>query len=88
MAAELAKFGGQVRQLDADTIEIEGCRLQAPAQPVDSHNDHRVVMACAVAALAAGVPVTLADAGAVAKSWPGFFDQLEELGAKVVRTDE
>ncbi len=88
MAAELAKFGGEVRQLDADTIEIEGCRLHAPAQPVDSHNDHRVVMACAVAALAAGVPVTLADAGAVAKSWPGFFDQLEELGAKVVRTHE
>ena len=87
MAAELAKFGASVRQPDPDTVEIDGCRVRAPQQALCSHNDHRVVMSCAVAALAAGVPAVLQDAGAVAKSWPSFFETLEQLGAKVVRTD-
>lgn len=87
MAAELAKFGATVRQPDPDTVEIDGCRVQAPQTALCSHNDHRVVMSCAVAALAAGVPAVLEDAGAVAKSWPSFFETLEQLGAKVVRTD-
>ena len=87
MAAELAKFGASVRQPDPDTVEIGGCRVRAPQQALCSHNDHRVVMSCAVAALAAGVPAVLQDAGAVAKSWPSFFETLEQLGAKVVRTD-
>ena len=87
MAAELAKFGAQVRQPNANTVEIDGCRVQPPATALCSHNDHRVVMSCAVAALAAGVPAVLEDAGAVGKSWPSFFETLKQLGAKVVRTD-
>lgn len=82
MRAELAKFGGEVREIDAETVEIAGGALHAPGV-IDAHNDHRVVMACAVAALAAGVPVTIDDAGAVAKSWPEFFDVVKNLGGKV-----
>ena len=82
MQAELAKFGGRVESRGG-TITIEGCALHAPEVPLDSHNDHRVVMSLAVAALAAGVPAVIRGANAVAKSWPDFFDAMRALGARV-----
>jgi 3-phosphoshikimate 1-carboxyvinyltransferase len=42
-------------------------------------SDHRIVMSAAVGALVAEGPCTLADASAVAKSFPGFFDALGAL---------
>ena len=88
MAAELKKFGAEVRELDKETLEIEGCALCQPTQPIDSHNDHRVVMACTVAALAANCTITIQNAQAVTKSWPAFFDVMETLGVEVNQTDE
>ena len=52
------------------------------------HNDHRVVMALAVAAYAAGVPAAIGGAEAVNKSWPDFFETVRALGGKVELTDE
>ena len=49
---------------------------------LDAHNDHRVAMAMAVASLAAGVSVTIAGAGAVAKSYPDFWDVLQTVCAE------
>ena len=69
--------------LDTKTVTIDGCALHAPEVPLDGHNDHRVVMSLAVAALAAGVPATIRGANAVAKSWPDFFDAMRALGARV-----
>src|SRR5699024_1761732 len=81
MRAELAKMGGRV-EADGDTVTVEGCALHAPEEPLDGHNDHRIVMSLAVAALGAGLPATIRGAQAVAKSWPGFFDAIQKLGAK------
>ena len=53
MQEELAKMGGTVKA-DGDTLTIEGCALHKPTAPLNGHNDHRIVMAMAVAALAAG----------------------------------
>ena len=83
MQQELAKFGGTVLA-DGDMVTVQGLggRLSTPAEPLDSHNDHRVAMACAVAAWAAGAPALMQDAGAVTKSWPTFFlDMQSGLGA-------
>lgn len=44
--------------------------------PVDSHGDHRVAMALAVAALAAAGPVDITGWDAVATSYPGFEEDL------------
>jgi 3-phosphoshikimate 1-carboxyvinyltransferase len=44
---------------------------------VDAAHDHRIAMACAVAATVAGGPVALAGADSVASSFPGFFSTLE-----------
>ena len=82
MQAELAKFGGRVES-SGGTVTIDGCALHAPEVPLDGHNDHRVVMSLAVAALAAGVPAVIRGANAVAKSWPEFFDAMRALGARV-----
>ena len=48
---------------------------------VHAHDDHRLAMAFAVAALAADGPVTIEGADAAAVSYPVFFDDLERLRA-------
>ncbi len=82
MEQELRKFGAQVES-SQDTVTVQGgLPLHAPG-PLEGHNDHRVVMSLAVAGLCAGLPVTIQGAGAVAKSWPGFFEVLAGTGAGI-----
>jgi 3-phosphoshikimate 1-carboxyvinyltransferase len=50
---------------------------------VESHDDHRIAMALAVASLKASGKVSIRDSQCVAKSYPGFFDDLKHLGASV-----
>ena len=50
---------------------------------VESHDDHRIAMAVAVASLGATGRVYIRDSQCVAKSYPGFFDDLRNLGAVV-----
>ena len=50
---------------------------------VFSHHDHRIAMACAVAALKADGETIIEDAEAINKSYPGFFDDLKLLNADV-----
>ena len=78
MQQELAKFGVQV-QVEGDTVAITGTALCKPQTPLDGHNDHRVVMALAVTALAAGVPAVIENAQAVAKRYPDFLDVLRSI---------
>ena len=47
---------------------------------VDGANDHRIVMAAAIAAVTAKGAVTIRGAEAVAKSYPRFFEDLKSLG--------
>jgi 3-phosphoshikimate 1-carboxyvinyltransferase len=50
---------------------------------VESHDDHRIAMAVAVAALGASDRVFIHDSQCIAKSYPGFFDDMRHLGAVV-----
>jgi 3-phosphoshikimate 1-carboxyvinyltransferase len=50
---------------------------------VHSHHDHRIAMACAVAALGAAGDTILEEAQAIDKSYPSFFEDLRSLGAVV-----
>ena len=50
---------------------------------VDSHNDHRIAMMLAMAATRADGQVTLLDAGAVAKSYPNFWEEYIRLGGVI-----
>jgi 3-phosphoshikimate 1-carboxyvinyltransferase len=50
---------------------------------VDGMNDHRIVMAAAIAATACDRPVRIKGCDAVNKSWPLFFDAFASLGNRV-----
>lgn len=84
MEAELRACGGILESEDG-TITIHGCadRLHAPAGPLCSHNDHRVVMSLAVLSAAAGIPLAVDGAEAIQKSWPNFFAAIKPLGVEV-----
>lgn len=56
---------------------------QPKSARVESHDDHRIAMATAVASLGATGTVFIRDSQCVAKSYPGFFDDLRNLGAAV-----
>ncbi len=70
-------------ELNGDLMIIKGGKEVKGAR-VSSHNDHRIAMACAVAALGAKGNTTIQDADAVKKSYPGFFQDLKELKGEVM----
>lgn len=73
--AALQTMGVKARTEGEDLL-IEGpCRLRGAR--IDTHADHRIAMAFAVAALAASGETTLSDAECAAISYPGFFADLE-----------
>jgi 3-phosphoshikimate 1-carboxyvinyltransferase len=71
MAQALRALGARVEET-ADGAVIEGGRLHGGS--VDSHGDHRIAMALAVAAQRASAPVRVADCANVATSFPGFAE--------------
>jgi 3-phosphoshikimate 1-carboxyvinyltransferase len=68
-------------EINGDLMSITGGQPQAAR--VESHDDHRIAMAVAVAALRATGRVSIRDSQCVAKSYPDFFDNLRHLGALV-----
>jgi 3-phosphoshikimate 1-carboxyvinyltransferase len=79
---ELRKMGADIT-VDEDSLMVKGpCKLHGA--DIDSHNDHRVAMACAVAALGAEGETRIYDAECVKKSYPRYFIDLTSLGANIV----
>ena len=77
---EFGKLNIDIKIID-DTMYVTGG--QPSGGKVESHEDHRIAMALAVAALDATGNVFIRDSQCVAKSYPGFFDDLRHLGAIV-----
>ena len=77
LKAEFAKMNVDV-ELNDDVMIIKGDN-QVKGAKVTSHNDHRIAMACAVAALGAKGNTTISHAEAVKKSYPTFFEDLKKL---------
>jgi 3-phosphoshikimate 1-carboxyvinyltransferase len=50
---------------------------------VHSRHDHRIAMACAVAALKATGKIIVEEAEAINKSYPNFYEHLQLLNADV-----
>jgi 3-phosphoshikimate 1-carboxyvinyltransferase len=79
MAGELRKLGATI------TEQADGFTLSGPQHlsggSVEGHDDHRVAMSLAIAALSATGPSTIQDAHCIADSFPGFAQTLHELGA-------
>jgi 3-phosphoshikimate 1-carboxyvinyltransferase len=78
---EFAKLGIRI-ELNQDRMMVYGGTGIKGAE-VFSQHDHRIAMACGVAALCADGPITITHAEAVNKSYTDFFKHLQHLGAKV-----
>ena len=73
----IENLGGKA-DASEDTLIIHGTGLIGGT--VDSHNDHRIAMAAAIAATVCQKPVTILGADAVSKSYPKFWEEYERLG--------
>lgn len=78
---EFGKMGVKI-DLQDDLMFITGKDTVNQAT-VQSRHDHRIAMACAVAALRADGPVVIDDADAIDKSYPDFYEHLKQLNARV-----
>lgn len=78
MVEELSKMGARF-EMTEDALTIYRSDLTGAA--IDGHNDHRIVMACAAAALAAKGETEISDAEWTAISFPDFFPLMTSLGA-------
>ncbi len=81
------EFGkmGLVIQLEGDIMLVQGGKGLTGAR-VHSRHDHRIAMACAVAALSAKGETTIEEADAINKSYPDFYADLRQLGADITTT--
>jgi len=76
----LTALGGQVED-GPDWLAIPGTRF-LKGGTVDGANDHRIVMAAAIAATRCTGPVTILGAEAVNKSYPTFWEEYKRLGGE------
>ncbi len=74
---EYAKVGIEVDISEEAVMRIRGGKIR-PAR-VSSHDDHRMAMSMAVSALRCDGQITIENAECVAKSYPGFFEDLEKI---------
>jgi 3-phosphoshikimate 1-carboxyvinyltransferase len=80
VATELGRLGARVEEAPDGLVVHGGAPLHAGR--IDTHHDHRIAMA--FTAIGAVVPgVELSDPGCVAKTYPGFFDDVARLGVGV-----
>jgi 3-phosphoshikimate 1-carboxyvinyltransferase len=83
---EFGKMGVEI-ELQDDLMLIKGGNgLKGAA--VHSHHDHRIAMACAVAALKATGETVISEAQAINKSYPDFYEHIQSLGAIVSKEKE
>ncbi|MEW6253623.1 MAG: 3-phosphoshikimate 1-carboxyvinyltransferase [Planctomycetota bacterium] len=76
LSTELTRLGARVEERP-DGLTIHPPNRISPAA-IATYDDHRMAMSFAVAGLAAE-GIVIRDAGCVRKSYPGFFEALEEL---------
>lgn len=80
IAEEFHKIGIEVDISQENIMRIRGGRIHATQ--VESHNDHRIAMALAVAGLVSDGVMQIHGAECVAKSYPDFFEQLASIRVK------
>ncbi|MCX8175768.1 MAG: 3-phosphoshikimate 1-carboxyvinyltransferase [Candidatus Bathyarchaeota archaeon] len=81
ITSELLKMSAQIKVLEDSLIVKGGCRLKGAI--INPHNDHRIAMACAVAALGAEGETVILNGDCVKKSYPGFFKDLAKIGGRM-----
>lgn len=80
LCEEFGKMGIKII-VSGDFMTVGGGRVKGAH--VSSHEDHRIAMAAAVAALGAEGTIYIKDSHAIGKSYPAFFDDLVKAGAVI-----
>lgn len=79
VAENLRRMGAAVEERQ-DGLRVSGRSFgKLHGAEIETHGDHRIAMAFAVAALGAEGPSKILDAGCADVSFPGFFDILEKV---------
>jgi len=81
LCIEMRKMGADIA-MEEDNLIIKGPYALRGAT-INPHNDHRIAMACAVAALGAKGETKIQNSECINKSYPQFFNDLRLLGANV-----
>ncbi len=74
----LSNLGAHIHE-QGDELIIEGKKV-LDGGTVNGENDHRIVMAAALASLVCKNPVSIIGSNAVQKSYPGFFADFNSIG--------
>ncbi len=80
MEKELTKMGAEIKST-ADSLTIRGGPLHVAE--IDTHNDHRIAMSMAIAALVAKGDTIIKDAQVVEKSYKNFWKDLKKIGVQL-----
>ncbi len=73
---EYEKIGIEINIHEKEMI-VKGGQIKSGT--INSHNDHRIAMAGAVSGLVSNNSVTIEQAECIAKSYPGFYDDLQSI---------
>ena len=85
LQTELAKFGGDLRELGGGRFRAESRGFAVNRQSVATYHDHR--MAMAFAPLAMRGPLTIESPTVVKKSYPQFWNELAKAGFAITEAD-
>jgi 3-phosphoshikimate 1-carboxyvinyltransferase len=80
MAESLTEMGAPVDEETAQ-LTVHGDEIGLTGATLDGRDDHRIIMALAIAGLVAEGTTTIRGTEHVDVSFPTFFDVLDELGA-------
>ena len=80
---EFEKLSTQIDLLDDEMLVYGNGGVFVKNQVLNSHHDHRIAMACAVACLQSDFDVQIRNADAVNKSYPDFWQHMRTLGAQI-----
>jgi 3-phosphoshikimate 1-carboxyvinyltransferase len=81
LISELGKMGAKIK-VENNSLKIEG-KAKLHGAHICSHRDHRIAMACTVAALKTEGETVIQGIECIRKSYPNFIQDLKTLGGKM-----
>lgn len=78
LQSEFSKLNEKMISMEGNKMMVQG-GLKLESAVVDSHHDHRIAMALAVASLQADGDVQIHGKESIMKSYPDFFNDLQKL---------
>jgi 3-phosphoshikimate 1-carboxyvinyltransferase len=82
MATELKKLGAKITELD-DGMEINSFKLKNSNKELNGYNDHRIIMALAIAGMGLEGETVIDNARAISVTYPSFIKDFQNLGANI-----